>query len=59
MTKQTGLLIPLELAQKIADYLGTQPHNQVNPLLVGMSQCQTLDVNIPEQEVKETTEVKK
>lgn len=52
MTKQTGVLVPLDLAQAIVNFLEEQPFKQVNGLLLGLSQCQQMEVNVPEQEAK-------
>ena len=50
MTKQTGVLVELELAQAIVKFLEDQPFKEVNNLLLGLSKCQTMTVNIEEGE---------
>ena len=49
MTKQKGVLVPLELAQAIVNFLEDQPFKLVNPLLLGLSQCQQMEVNVEEK----------
>ena len=48
--KQKGVLVNLELAQAIVNFLETQPFKDVNALLHGLSQCQQMEVDIPEKD---------
>ncbi len=55
MTKQTGVLVNLELAQAIVNFLEEQPFKQVNALLLGLSQCQQMEVDVQDEVKDEKT----
>lgn len=50
--KQKGVLVNLELAQAIVNFLETQPFKDVNALLHGLSQCQQMEVNVADEQAE-------